>query len=102
MSNIAFRDSTVIIIETDRTKVRAVHGLAELLKTPPIELDARVGIRRSTLGEGTSSTQQELKVGDYLVGKQLEDALANGQDISIIQPFTSNAITDYVAAEAIW
>lgn len=102
MSNIAFRDSTVIIIETGRTKVRAVHGLAELLKTPPIEIDARVGLRRSTSGEGTSSNQPELKVNDYLVGKQLEDALASGQDISVIRPFADDTITDYVAAEAIW
>jgi hypothetical protein len=31
---VAFRDSTVIVLETNRTHVRAVLGLAELLKTP--------------------------------------------------------------------
>ena len=34
MSNIAFRDSSVIIIETGRTKVRAIMGLADLLRLP--------------------------------------------------------------------
>lgn len=33
---IAFRDSTVVVIETGRTLIRAGIGLAELLKTPSL------------------------------------------------------------------
>lgn len=36
MSNIAFRDSSVVIVETGRTHVRAIFGLHELLRTPAV------------------------------------------------------------------
>lgn len=102
MSNIAFRDSSVIIIETGRSAVRANFGLAELLKTPPIEVDARVGLRRSASEEGTSTTLPEAKVNEYLVGQQIDEAVASGNVITIIRPFADGTIKDYTAAEAIW
>lgn len=32
----SFRDSTVVVIETDRSKIRAALGIHELLKTPSV------------------------------------------------------------------
>ena len=98
MSNFAFRDSSVVIIETGCTSVRAIHGLAELLKLPSVEIEARVGLRRT----GESSTQPQVHVNDYLVGHKLDDALEAGEDISISWPFLNGDIKDYKAAEAIW
>lgn len=39
MSSVAFRDSSVIIIETGRTSVRATFGLHELLRLPTVVSD---------------------------------------------------------------
>lgn len=46
---IAFRDSTVVVIETGRTLIRAGIGLAELLKTPSL-------VRLSAVGRGPSTS----------------------------------------------
>jgi hypothetical protein len=63
------------------------------------ELSARVGIPRALLeNEGPSSP----KVSDYLVGPQLDDAIAAGHDLSISWPFMEAQITDWTQAEAIW
>lgn len=43
-----------------------------------------------------------LKVSDYLVGTQLDDALAAGEDITVLWPFADGEIRDFVQAEAIW
>ncbi|KAF9221374.1 actin-related protein [Gyrodon lividus] len=63
----SFRDSTILIIETGRTVVRAGLGIHELLKTPTIEIPARVGLRQ-TAGEpsssATSNGKQHAKPGE--------------------------------------
>ena len=41
-------------------------------------------------------------VKDYLVGSQLEDALAKGEDILISYPFADGDVKDFMQAEAIW
>ena len=41
-------------------------------------------------------------VSSYLVGSQLDEALASGQDISVFWPFADGEITDWTQAEAIW
>ncbi|KAI0272457.1 actin-domain-containing protein [Gloeopeniophorella convolvens] len=114
MSNIAFRDSSVVIIETTRTIVRGGIGLHELLRTASIEIQARVGLRvQPAVNEGSYGSRltaglsgeagpsgatsratsavpqsQNLKVTDYLVGPQLDDALAAGQEIPKYVLFT--------------
>lgn len=45
---------------------------------------------------------QTLKVTDYLVGHQLDDALAAGQDLVISWPFADGQIYDFMQAEALW
>ena len=103
MSNIAFRDSSVVIIETSCTTVRAIHGLADLLKTPTVEILARVGLRRSEDGSSTAqSTKPHSCVNEYIVGRQLDDALICGQDIVVSWPFKEGDIKDFYEAEAIW
>ncbi|TFL05408.1 actin-like ATPase domain-containing protein [Pterulicium gracile] len=118
-----FRDSNVVIIDTGRTSIKAGLGLHELLKTPTVEIEARVGLRRSASGalpEGTidhathssasSSTFSSLaqytipsaSVNDYLVGTQLDEALAAGQDILVSWPFASGNVVDWTQAEALW
>ncbi|EJD07496.1 actin-related protein [Fomitiporia mediterranea MF3/22] len=109
MSNIAFRDSSVVIIETGCTAIRAIRGLAELIERPTVEVEARVGLRRTNeengFGNGQSSTSKahsQPKVNDYLVGRQLDEALAAGMDVVVSWPFEDGGIKDYVAAEALW
>ncbi|KAL5492361.1 hypothetical protein ACEPAI_3808 [Sanghuangporus weigelae] len=102
MSNIAFRDSSVVIIETGCTTIRAIHGLAELLKPPAIEIEARVGFRRVEENSSAQPSKPQPKVNDYLAGRQLDEALAAGQDISVSWPFDNGDIKDFLAAEALW
>ncbi|ESK97699.1 actin-related protein [Moniliophthora roreri MCA 2997] len=119
----SFHDATVVIIETSRTAVRANLGLHELLKTPSVEIQARVGLRKNTsngdvvqtndpqtITSATSSrisslphiTSSTATVNDYLVGVQLDEALATGQDIAISWPFADGSVRDWTQAEAIW
>ncbi|KAI9440526.1 actin-like ATPase domain-containing protein [Lactarius indigo] len=128
MSNLGFRDSSVVIIETSRTAIRCGLGIHELLRTPSVEIHARVGLRAQHASlEGTYGSRltaggsaeaglsaansraasavpqsQNLKVTDYLVGPQLDDALATGQDIVVSWPFADGQITDFMQAEALW
>ncbi|KIK61595.1 hypothetical protein GYMLUDRAFT_166101 [Collybiopsis luxurians FD-317 M1] len=119
----ALRDASVVIIENARTVVRAGLGLHELLKTPSVILQARVGLRRhasssndfqtntATVENGASSSRasslpfvvpSNASVNDYLVGTQLDDALAAGQDIAVSWPFADGGVRDWTQAEAIW
>jgi actin-related protein 9 len=41
-------------------------------------------------------------VTDYLVGQQLEEAIATGQDVIISWPFAKGDVADWTQAEAIW
>ena len=45
---------------------------------------------------------QTLKITDYLVGHQLDDALAAGQELVISWPFAEGQILDFMQAEALW
>ncbi|KAJ7576849.1 actin-related protein [Mycena floridula] len=106
----SYRDSTVVILETGRTVIRAGLGLHELLKTPSVEISARVGLRKSATTEGnadesapsTSQSSPAPAVNDYLVGSALDTALAAGQDISVFWPFAGGDISDWTQAEALW
>ncbi|KAK7056223.1 hypothetical protein VNI00_002775 [Paramarasmius palmivorus] len=118
----SFHEATVVIIETSRTTVRAGLGLHELLKTPSVEIQARVGLRKSTAnGEISQSnghsqatpsssrisslpyiTSPNASVNEYLVGPQLDEALASGQDIAVSWPFADGSVRDWTQAEAIW
>ncbi|KAF9813445.1 hypothetical protein IEO21_05604 [Rhodonia placenta] len=122
MSGTSFRDSLIVIIDTGRSSVRAGLGLHDLLKPPSIEILARVGLPRSLATssidesapdvdtqEGSSTSKprsppsvQNAKTTDYLVGTQLDDALAAGQDLAIYWPFATGDISDWVQAEALW
>ncbi|EIW79189.1 actin-related protein [Coniophora puteana RWD-64-598 SS2] len=127
---VSFRDSSVVIIETSRTQVKAGLGLHELLKTPSVDIQARVGLRKSA-GESSNANGRpslhpqdsadnvrgssparasslphqpspHAKVNDYLVGTQLDEALASGQDVAVSWPFADGSVRDWVQAEAIW
>ncbi|KAJ7695092.1 actin-related protein [Mycena rosella] len=121
----SFRDSTVIIIETGRTVIRAGLGLHDLLKTPTVEFAARVGLRRNAFTNGAEangkanhsedplastsrasslpqSGQRNAAVKDYLVGSQLDEALSTDPDIAISWPFADGDVRDWTQAEAIW
>ncbi|KAG6891273.1 hypothetical protein C0995_008525 [Termitomyces sp. Mi166 len=126
----SFRDLNVVIIETGRTNVRAGLGLHDLLKTPSVDILARVGLRRSASGEHLNRSQQPIppgenvpkktiddssrisslpqhsepnaSVNDYLVGSALDEAIAAGQDVSISWPFADGDVRDWTQAEAIW
>lgn len=80
------------------------------------ELPARVGLRRTTTnGENTNGdaptepsastsklTGPSAKVTEYLVGAQLDEALASGQDIDVFWPFADGDVSDWTQAEALW
>ena len=102
MSNVAFRDSSIVVIESGSTHIRAILGLSELLKAPAVEIEARVGLRRVDENGAGQSTRPQAKVNEYLVGRQLDEALAAGQDIVVSWPFRDEKISDFHAAEALW
>ncbi|KAJ3489642.1 hypothetical protein NLI96_g1968 [Meripilus lineatus] len=110
MSNVTLRESAVVIIDTSRTTIRAGLGLYDLLRTPSVEVVARVGLRRpdtSTNGDSSDHAQAQLplpntKVTDYLVGPQIDDAIASGQEVVIFWPFAKGDIEDWTQAEALW
>lgn len=43
-----------------------------------------------------------LNVNDYIVGKQLDEMLAAGEDLEIVWPFKDGFVSDWTAAEALW
>ncbi|KAH9933319.1 actin family [Fomitopsis serialis] len=112
----SIRDSSIVVLDTSRTSIRAGLGLHDLLRTPSVEVLARVGLPRSILNgvngdaQGNASTSKVLngpsvpnaKLTDYLVGTQLEEALAAGQDIVQYWPFAEAGIADWTQAEALW
>ena len=77
---------------------------------------ARVGIRRTASGDfanGKPASSSRIStlpqysapnasVNDYLVGTQLDESLAAGQDILISWPFADGDVRDWTQAEAIW
>jgi actin-related protein 9 len=85
------------------------------------DITARVGIRREVLvaslsnghsnggGEPSATSRaasvlphSKAGVKDYLVGSQLDDALARGEDIVVSFPFADGDVKDFIQAEAIW
>ncbi|KAI0924001.1 hypothetical protein AcV5_009377 [Taiwanofungus camphoratus] len=123
MTNAAFRDSSVVILDNGRTTIRAGLGLNDLLRPPATEILARVGLRRDifapngdlnvpeTIGNSSQDSQpgpsafklpSSAKVTDYLVGLQLDEAIAASQDILVSWPFADGNIADWTQAEAIW
>lgn len=81
------------------------------------EILARVGLPKALLANTTNGDAQStpstskavngiavpnVKVTDYLVGNQLEEALAAGQDIVEYWPFAEADISDWTQAEALW
>ncbi|KZT70710.1 actin-like ATPase domain-containing protein [Daedalea quercina L-15889] len=112
----SIRESSVVVLDTSRTSIRAVLGLHDLLRTPSVEVQARVGLPRSLLHEVNGDTHSSpstskaangavspnVRVTDYLVGTQLQDALAAGQDIVEYWPFAEADIRDWTQAEALW
>jgi len=63
-------------------------------------------VRPSASTSRASSLPQQsapsAKVNDYLVGAQLDEALAAGQDILVSWPFADGDVRDWTQAEAIW
>lgn len=43
-----------------------------------------------------------LRPSNYLVGRQLDQALADGEDLEVYWPFEEGKIDDWVQAEALW
>lgn len=85
------------------------------------EITARVGLRKyappsrtgGLLGvedaNGASASRapsmparQHAKVNEYIVGQQLDEALAAGEDIIVSWPFENGDIKDFYEAEALW
>ena len=67
---------------------------------------ARVGLRKplrnSDEPNGASSSNRIVKVTEYIVGQQLDDALAAGEDLEVSWPFAEGTIKDFTEAEALW
>ncbi|KAH7911050.1 actin family [Hygrophoropsis aurantiaca] len=77
---VGFRDSSIVVIETGRTLIRAGAGLHELLKPPAVTFPARVGLRRS-IGDGSNGAS-------YTNGKP---ALRSGDSSDNIHPAESTS-----------
>ncbi|KZT09917.1 actin-like ATPase domain-containing protein [Laetiporus sulphureus 93-53] len=117
MSSGTFRDSFIVILDTGRTTIRAGLGLHDLLRTPSVDILARVGLPRSffapsdandngDIAQGDPSITKAVianaKVTDYLVGVQLDEALAGNEDVAIFWPFADGDVSDWEQAEALW
>ncbi|THH29515.1 hypothetical protein EUX98_g4662 [Antrodiella citrinella] len=105
------------MVDTSRTHIRAGLGLHDLLRTPAVDIPACVGLRQPSNGaapvfingDGDSQPQASTsktapvsaKVTDYLVGTQLDDAVAAGQDITVYWPFAEGGVSDWIQAEAL-
>ncbi|OCH91003.1 actin-like ATPase domain-containing protein [Obba rivulosa] len=50
----------------------------------------------------SSTSSGAPQVHDYLVGTQLDEAISQGQDLTISWPFADGGISDWTQAEAIW
>jgi actin-related protein 9 len=66
-----------------------------------------VGLPRSALAasstNGSSLTPHgTFRINEYIIGQQLDDALAAGQDLVVTYPFADGTVTDWVQAEALW
>lgn len=48
------------------------------------------------------SSQTRASVNDYIVGAQLDEAIAAGQELVISWPFIDGGVKDWTQAEAIW
>ena len=53
-------------------------------------------------GASTSNAASSAKVTDYLVGAQLDEALAAGHDLVVSWPLAEGDVSDYTQAEALW
>ncbi|KZV96384.1 actin-related protein [Exidia glandulosa HHB12029] len=102
----SLRDSTIVVLETSRAYIRAGQGLYELLRLPTVEVQARAGLRRTepvaASSRAPSSTPRSGNASEYIVGKQLDDLLAAGEDLDIVWPFANGGVSDWAAAEALW
>ncbi|KAF8920710.1 actin-related protein [Mucidula mucida] len=114
----AFHDSTVVILETGKDVLRAGLGLFDLLKTPTVEIQARVGLRSTAsngdvLNGANGETQPSSSrapsqppptagPNEYLVGTQLDEALAAGLNVAVYWPFQDHPITQWAQVEALW
>lgn len=71
-----------------------------------LTLDAANGAAENgdTQPKASSSKAASLnvKVTDYLVGTQLDEALSTNQDIVVFWPFAEGFIDDWTQAEALW
>lgn len=87
------------------------------------EIPARVGLRKASTLNGeqnggskfngsyepqpSTSTSKRVanpatRVKEYLVGAQLEEAIASGQDVEVYWPFAEGDVSDWTQAEALW
>ncbi len=56
MSNVSFRDSSIVIIDTSRTLIRAGLGLGDLLRTPSVVRNSYVRMKYIERGEQTRNS----------------------------------------------
>ncbi|KAG9018476.1 hypothetical protein FRB93_000179 [Tulasnella sp. JGI-2019a] len=115
-----FKENTIVVIDTGRRNIYAGRGLHDFIQLPSVLLQARVGLRKSdisrlingadaidgmeTLGSssGQAAPPKGLRPSNYLVGRQLDQALADEEDIEVYWPFEEGKIADWVQAEALW
>jgi hypothetical protein len=77
---------------------------------PPLASNLGLGLGEAGPGPSASTSRAAsaapqpytLKVTDYLVGPQLDDALASGQELVVSWPFADGQIKDFMQAEALW
>jgi len=110
----SFRDSTVIIIENGRTKIRAGLGLHDLLKTPAVvrshrnmrpityeytqEFPARVGLRKGASGEHLNQSQLPIAPSE----NHRREKASLSRPFAFPQHHEPNAsVNDYLVGEAL-
>ncbi|KAH7926438.1 actin-like ATPase domain-containing protein [Leucogyrophana mollusca] len=95
---VGFRDSSIIVIETGRTLIRAGAGLHELIRPPALTFSARVGLRRGT-GETSNGTntngRPSLRPGDS--SENIRPSASTSRASSLPhQPSSTAKVNDYL------
>lgn len=100
MSNTAFRDSSIVILETGTTFVRAGLGIHDLLHAPSIEIQARVGIRSGAVPDSQNTNQANgrlaAKLNDPLDVQPSASTSRAASTMPQPQPVLTARVTDYL------
>ncbi|KZS94381.1 actin-related protein [Sistotremastrum niveocremeum HHB9708] len=98
----AFRDSSIVVLDTGRSSIKAGLGLHELLHAPAIEVLSRVGLRRNASGDLLGSNQDVVHIGETSDSIHRNGFINGHASSSTLPPSERPAkVSDYLVANAL-